>query len=99
MNPLIANLSESLFWDTDRQNLEPKRHSAYIIERVLSRGTWQDFLLIREFYGKASIKRAVKKLRYLDSRVLHFCSIYFQIPLTNFRCYSIQQSNLTHWNY
>jgi len=96
---LMDTLSKSLFWDIDKQSLNPKKHRNYIIERVLSRGTWEDFLLIKTFYGKFLLKKTVKQIRYLDDRVLHFCSIYFNIPLTDFRCYIIQLSNPTHWHY
>ena len=99
MNSFISQLSKSLFWDTDINDLEPKKHISYIVERVLSRGTWNDFLVLKEFYDKTVIVNAVKNLRYLDKRVLHFCSTYFEIPLTDFRCYTNLPSNQTHWSY
>ena len=92
-------LSKNLFWDIDIQTLNEEKHASYIIERVLSRGTMQDFQEIKAYYGKPKIKRIAKKLRYMDNRVLHFCSAYFNTPITKFRCYTIKQSTQTHWNY
>jgi hypothetical protein len=96
---LISQLSPVLFWDVDRAKLHPQKHAAYIVERVLSLGTMEDFQQIKEYYGKPKIKRIAKKLRYLDDRVLHFCSIYFNVPITHFRCYTLKQSSPSHWNY
>jgi hypothetical protein len=92
-------LSKNLFWDIDIQTLNEEKHASYIIERVLSRGTMQDFQEIKSYYGKPKIKRIAKKLRYMDNRVLHFCSAYFNTPITEFRCYTIKQSTQTYWNY
>jgi len=95
----ILGLSKSLFWDVDPQTIDPKKHAAYIIERVVTLGTMEDFLIIKEYYGKEKIKQTVKNLRYLNERDLNFCSVYFNIPIIQFRCYTIKQLNQTHWNY
>jgi uncharacterized radical SAM superfamily Fe-S cluster-containing enzyme len=92
-------LSKFLFWDIDIAQLDYQKHASYIVDRVLSMGTMHDFQAIKAYYGKTKLKRIVKKLRYMDNRVLHFCSAYFNIPITEFRCYTIRQSNPAHWNY
>jgi hypothetical protein len=95
----VTQLSPSIFWDTDRANLSEKKHIAYIMERVLSHGLWQDFVLLKTNCSKRKIKRVVKNIRYLDDKVLNFCSVYFQIPLSDFRCFTLKQLKQTHWNY
>ncbi|MEY4927106.1 MAG: hypothetical protein RI894_1542 [Bacteroidota bacterium] len=95
----IATLSTHLFWDTNPSSIDCEKHLFYIVERVMSRGSLNDFKLLKDFYGKAKIKRTVKQLRYMDERVLHFCSIYFKTPIIEFRCYTQQQLNHTHWRY
>jgi hypothetical protein len=95
----ISKLSPTLFWDVDISTLDAEKHASYIVERVLSRGKMEDFKLTKAYYGKPKIKRISKKLRYMDDRVLHFCSIYFNVPISDFRCYTTKQLNLTHWNY
>jgi len=62
MNTFIFKLSKSLFWDTDINNLETQKHISYIVERVLSRGTWNDFLTLKEYYDKNSLIDTVKNL-------------------------------------
>jgi len=40
-------LSRSLFWDVNTETIEPDKHGLFIIERVLTMGTWEEFQLIR----------------------------------------------------
>ena len=96
---IVSKLSKTLFWDVDIATIDPEKHAPYIIERVLSRGTMNDFKLLIAYYGKKKIKETAKTLRYMDDRVLHFCSAYFNTPITQFRCYIQKQLNHTHWNY
>ena len=92
-------LSPTLFWDTDASKIGLDTHSKTIVERVLLHGTWPEFKAVLEYYGKERIKAILVKLRYLDSRTLSFCSVYFNIPISEFRCYTLKQLNPTHWNY
>ena len=47
----ISQLSPSLFWDIDRNQMDVEHHSAGLIQRVLDYGTLQDWRLTRDFYG------------------------------------------------
>jgi hypothetical protein len=95
----ILGLTKSLFWDVDPQSIDPDKHVEYIVERVITLGTMEDFTILKEIYGKAKIKKVVKKLRYLNDRDLNFCSLYFNVPKIEFRCYITKQSNQTLWDY
>lgn len=92
-------LSPTLFWDTDASKIGLDTHAKTIVERVVLHGTWKEFKAVLEYYGKDKIKEILVKLRYLDSRTLSFCSVYFDTPITKFRCYTLKQLNPTHWNY
>ncbi len=98
-NKMLGNLSAFLFWDVDRKTIDYNKHSPYIIGRVLSMGTMEDFKIIKALYGKPKIKHITQQLRYMDDRVLYFCSAYFNVPVTQFRCYILKQSNPAHWSY
>jgi hypothetical protein len=95
----ILGLSKSLFWDVDPQTIDTQKHAAYIIERVITLGTMEDFIIIKNYYGKDKIKQIVKGLRYLNDKDLNFCSVYFKLPKNQFRCYTTKQLNQTLWNY
>ncbi|MCF8248071.1 MAG: hypothetical protein K9J37_06175 [Saprospiraceae bacterium] len=98
LNPL-PDISPKLFWDTDVSSINWELNAPYVIERVLSRGAWKDFKNLLSFYGKTRLKNEVQQLRYLDQRSLAFCSVYFNVPIEKFRCYTFKQSNQPHWNY
>ena len=96
---IVLGLSKILFWDVDPYSVDAEKHAAFIVYRVLQMGRMDDFKAIKEYYGKARILDIAKNLRYMDDRVLHFCSVYFNVPLEQFRCYTLKQLNLSHWNY
>ncbi len=99
MLDLRTQLSKGLFWDVDFENIDWERNAPYVVQRVLDKGSWENFKTILEYYGKSRIKEIIIKLRYMDKRTLHFCSVYFIIPLNEFRCYNIRQSSRIHWDY
>ncbi|MGI6478100.1 MAG: DUF6922 domain-containing protein [Salinivirgaceae bacterium] len=92
-------LSKTLFWDTDINKLDYEKHSRLIIERVLMRGTLNDWFEIKKYYGLERIKNETLKIRYLDKVTLNFCSKYFKIPKQQFRCYNTEPSIQKLWNY
>lgn len=92
-------LSSGLFWDSDKQKIDFQLHARQIIERVLVRGTLSDWRSILAFYGKEKISVEVVNIRSLDALTLNFCSHFFQIPKSQFRCYNTPQSIQKLWNY
>lgn len=98
-NIVIADFSESLFWDVDKTTLDWEKHRRFIIERTLTHGTLPDWFLLKLKYGKAVIKAESMQVRYLDKQTLAFCSAYFKEPVSNFRCYILKQLNPSHWDY
>lgn len=96
---IIKGLSKTLFWDVDIATIQYDKHAPFVVDRVLSMGSLEDFKIIKAYYGKPKLKRIAKNLRYMDVRVLHFCSVYFKVPISDFRCYTTTQLNQTHWSY
>ena len=92
-------LRPALFWDVDVQTIDLKKHKASVIERIVTRGRWDEFKEMLDFYGKDTVKSVVLNARWLDKRTLSFCCAIFQIPETEFRCYKLAQLNPEHWNY
>lgn len=95
----IEDFSPSLFWDVDKTTLDFEEHALHVVEKTLSRGSWEDFKTVLDYYGRDRMAAFVQKIRYLDKRTIHFVSVYFQIPLTELRCYIWSQSNPSHWDY
>lgn len=93
------NLSRGIFWDTHYDAIDWDNKARYVIERVVTRGNWWDWLAIREYYGLERIKTEMLQERYLDKKALNFLCSLFGIPKTQFRCYTLQQSNPGHWDF
>lgn len=71
----VNSLSSELFWDVSQKEINPEQHARWLIERVLQRGRWEDWLLIRTHYNKARLLELSSQLR-LDSKSAHFLKLY-----------------------
>ena len=96
---IVLGLSKTLFWDTDPYKVDAQKHISIIIERVLERGTWEEFKKVTDYYGKEKVGQYATQLRYMNKLVLSFCIAYFNIPKEKFRCYTERQLHPTHWDY
>jgi hypothetical protein len=92
-------LRPSLFWDTDVNTIDLEIHKSAIIQRVVLRGSFEEFKQIIAFYGKDQCKEILLNSRWLDPKTLAFCSLIFDAPLNQFRCYTLAQLNPEHLNY
>ena len=86
-----------LFWETNLDTIDPQLHKQYIIERVFERGTSSDIKQLLNFYELNTVKAAIKNARWFDAKTMHFLSIYFEIPLINFKCFTQRQLTPTPW--
>jgi len=75
MDDFIGALSLELFWDVDRATVDPEKNARLLLERVVQRGKWEDWLLTRQRYGKDGIARQVPRLR-LDQKAANFLRLY-----------------------
>ena len=78
----------ALFWDIDPDTLDIDKHSRFIIERVLKKGSLDDWLYLKRIYSLDKIEKESLNLRSLDRKTLHFLSNYFGVDKTQFRCYN-----------
>jgi len=99
MKKTKPQLNKALFWDTDFEQIDYKKHSRFVIERVLTRGNWNDWKELKNYYGFHKIKVEALKIRYLDKITLNFCCTFFNIPKEQFRCYNTEPSIRQLWNY
>lgn len=59
---------QALFWDTDPEKLDPKKHAKYIIERILNFGTDDEVRWMSRTYSHRLIKDVVLKSRELHHK-------------------------------
>jgi hypothetical protein len=68
-------MSPQLFWDVDPETIDVKKNARWLIERVVQRGTWEDWLLLRTLYGKPELKTFAPTLR-IDAKSANFLKKY-----------------------
>jgi hypothetical protein len=73
----------SRFWDVDYNNIDWRRDSFFVIERILQRGNLADFLAIEEFYPVLAITDVVKKSRQLDPRMRAYCMLRYDLKTSD----------------
>ncbi len=66
------NLPSYLFWDTDLTSLDYNKHARFVIQRVVMKGSIDDWRTIKAFYGLEFIKKEIVQIRYLDTLTLNF---------------------------
>ncbi|HFA50708.1 MAG TPA: hypothetical protein ENJ95_17000 [Bacteroidetes bacterium] len=92
-------LRPSLFRDVNVESIDLQKHRLSVIERITLRGRLEEFQALLQYYGRETVKNTLLQVRYLDKVTLSFCSTVFNVPITEFRCYKLAQSNPEHWNY
>lgn len=75
MKSWFEQLSSDLFWDVSREEVDPEKHKRWLIERVVQRGRWEDWEIIKTHYSKQEICRLTDKLR-LDPKSARFLELY-----------------------
>lgn len=59
---------QSLFWDTNLKKIDVKKHTQYIIERVLDFGRDNEVRWLWKTYNKSLLKKTVNRSRLLRPR-------------------------------
>ena len=77
MEEFIRRLSPQLFWDVDPGTVDLQKNARWLVERVMQRGSWEDWLIVRELYGKTGL-RAIAPALKLDAKSSNFLRIYCQ---------------------
>ncbi len=93
------DINKALFWDVDCDNINYKEHARFVIERVLTRGNFDDWQELKRYYGLGKIKEEVVNIRYLDKITFNFCQKIFNIKKEKFRCYNTEPSIRKLWSY
>jgi hypothetical protein len=92
-------LSKQAFWDVDMDKIDYKKNARYVIEKIIERGTHDDFLSVLNFYGFEKVKELALQALWLSDISINFCCTLFKVKPTDFKCYEKKQLNLQHWNF
>ena len=98
MDKKDIKFSENLFWDVDIEDADLDKYPAFVLQRVLEYGRWEDWLQIRSYYSMETIKEAVMGLRTLQPEALSYIALYTDTDIKDYRCYKFAQLHPTPWN-
>jgi len=59
----VARLSPTLFWDVAQESVDWDRHRIWLVERVLARGKWEDWLLVSREISASKLRELEPRLR------------------------------------
>ena len=98
MSDYVKGLSEALFWDVNRSEVDDNLHRRFIMQRVLERGSLEDWRRTKERYTLPVIVAEAQKMRSLEPKALAFIACLGDVPEESFRCFASMQSNRKHWS-
>ena len=97
MSEFIQSLSPSLFWDVDRENVDDEKHRRFVMQRVLERGSFDDWRLTKERYTLPTIVAEAQQMRSLEPKALAFIACVGGVHEETFRCFTLRRLHQKHW--
>lgn len=59
--PDLPDGADQLFWDVAPESIDLERHQNYVIERVMTHGTWTAMWWLRETYPQATLATFIRE--------------------------------------
>lgn len=95
---LAPSLPKRLFWDFNYDKIDWENNYGTIIERVIERGSEQEWQELFRYYGYDKVVHTLKyESTYLADHTIEKVCIYFNVKQEELRCYKRKQSRLGHW--
>jgi len=92
------NFDKGLFWDWRYDDIDWQKTYRSVIERVLERGTKQEWEEIIRFYGTPKIVTALKEeIKFLPDYILEEVSIYFGVRKEEMACVIRKEARKGQW--
>ncbi|MBN8682486.1 MAG: hypothetical protein J0L99_07530 [Chitinophagales bacterium] len=89
--------TSGFFWDVVFENIDYDAKAAFVIERVFERGDVEDIRNCRHYYGDEKITAVLLNAKFLPEITMYLASAVINRPITDFRCYTLRQSNPTRF--
>ena len=91
-------LPKELFWDWRYADIDWKKTYRSIIERVLERGTKEEWKELIRFYSEPKIIKALKEeIKYLPDYIIDEVTSYFNLRKDDLACYKRKQLRRGQW--
>lgn len=79
-----ALFNPTLFWDAEE--IDPDKHAAYVICRILDFGDFKDIDTLKKMYSNKDIERVVRNRRNLSPRTGKYWALKLGVPLHEVAC-------------
>jgi hypothetical protein len=99
LNQTKPIFNKRIFWDVVFENIDYDAKANFVIERVFERGDVDDIRNCRRYYGDEKVTEALLNAKFLPEHTTYLASAVINRPLTDFRCYTLRQSNPTLFPY
>ena len=94
----IEQFTKNLFWDISPLAFDVEQCPAQIVERVLERGEWSDWCLIRDYFGLEQIAAICKTLRTMSPE-FDLIDSTNDIAIYHFLLFQVHQQNILFYQY
>jgi hypothetical protein len=91
--------NKRIFWDVVFETIDYDAKANFVIERVFERGDVEDIRNCRRYYGEDKVREALLNAKFLPMTTLYLASAVIDRPISDFRCYTLRQSNPTLFPY
>ncbi len=97
-NESKPNLEKGLFWDWKFYEIDWQKSRRSVIERVLERGTKEEWEEIIRFYGKDRIIGLLKnEIKFLPDYIIEEVSTHFNIKKADMACHIKTELRKGQW--
>lgn len=83
---MIPSSFSKYFWDVKPEDINLKKNSSYIAERILELGDFKELSWLLNVYGREFLRQVVKQSRNLSLKSANFYSLYFGINPKDILC-------------
>lgn len=77
----------SLLWDVDPEQFDLERHAGFLIRRVLEKGTWAEWRMVRAYFGDERLLGEVLRMSRLEPKALSFVAAVLGRSPESFPCF------------
>ena len=92
-------VSPKLLWEYDLSRFDWQRFRVIVMQRVIERGTTEDFYAaIRLYGGIANVREIIKQIPVLSPIDMSFVCAVFGLKKEELKCYTRKQSRERHLN-
>ena len=96
-----AKIPPYLLWDVDLEKFDWEKGKSLVVERVIERGSEEDYYTLFQMYGGVEgVREVVKNIKHFRwKQDIDFASMAFDIQKEEMECYKRQQLREARFNY